>query len=318
MLKASTGAEFVRSRPMRRLLSALLALAIFYAAASAAAGFLLPSLLLHPPAPARTPMDRDAVLARLAGQDGRWTEHALTGGGGAPLDLFWLHRPHSKGIVITLHGFGDDAWGAAGRLMDLPDWDGAVFTFRGRDRHPEVPCTLGAHEQWDVVSVVRFLEAEGVPRDRILIVAASQGAGVALLALRDLEREGGPLGGALLESPFMDLKDAARNDLRGTLGSAEWLARPAERIALWRAGRLAGFDPDAVSPLEAARDLRTPLALLAGDADTLTPLPGVQAIAAASGAPLTVVPGAGHLEAGRRIPGGWKAWADGRLRAWGF
>lgn len=303
---------------MRRLLSALFALAIFYAAASMAAGFLLPSLLLHPPSPARTLADRDAVLARLAGKDGRWTEHALQGGGGVPLDLFWLHRPGSKGVAITLHGFGDDAWGTAGRLADLPDLDGAVFTFRGRDLHPDEPCTLGAHEQWDVVSAVRFLEANGVRRNKIVLVAASQGAGVALLALRDLEQEGGPLGGALLESPFMDLRDAARNDLRGTLGRFEPLARPAERLALWRAGCVAGFDPDAVSPLEASRGLRTPMALLAGDADAITPLPGIQAIAAASGAPLAVAPGAGHLEAGRRITGGWRAWADPKLRAWGF
>lgn len=303
---------------MRRALSSLFALLIFYVAASTVAGFLLPPLLLHPPEPARTLMDRDAVLARLAGDQGRWTEHPLVGGGGAALDLFWLHRPRSKGVVITLHGFGDDAWGAAGRLLDLPDWDGAVFTFRGRDLHPDLPCTLGAHEQWDVVSVVRFLEASGVPRTRIVIAAASQGAGVALLALRDLERDGGPLGGALLESPFRDLRAAARNDLRGTLGGFEPLARPAERVALWRAGRLAGFDPDAVSPLQAARGLRTPLALLTGDADGITPLAGVQAIASAAGAPLSVVPGAGHLEAGRQFPGGWKRWAEGRLQAWGF
>lgn len=303
---------------MRRLLSVLFALLAFYAAASGVAGFLLPPLLLHPPAPSRTLADRDAVLAGLAGEHGRWTEHALAGGGGAPLELYWLHRPGSKGVAITLHGFGDDAWGAAGRLMDLPGFDGAVFTFRGRDEHPGIPCTLGAHEQWDVVSVVRFLEASGVPRTRILIAAASQGAGVALLALRDLEREGGPLGGALLESPFKDLRDAARDDLRGMLGGAEGLARPAERVALWRAGRLAGFDPDAVSPLMAAQGLRTPVALLAGGADTITPLPGVQAIAAAAHAPLTVVPGAAHLEASQRVAGGWRAWAEPRLRAWGF
>lgn len=303
---------------MRRLVSALIALLVFYAGASAAAGLMLPGLLLDPPVPARTLMDRDAVLARLAGAEGRWTEHALQGGGGAPLDLFWLHRPGAKGVVITLHGFGDDAWGAAGRLADLPDFDGAVFTFRGRDLHPGTPCTLGAHEQWDVVSAVRFLEASGVPRRRILIAASSQGAGVALLALRDLEAEDGPLGGALLESPFKDLRDAARNDLRGTLGGFEPLARPAERLALWRAGRLAHFDPDAVSPLRAVRGLRTPIALITGDADQITPLPGVQAIAAAAAAPLTVVPGAGHLEAGRRVPGGWAAWATAQLHSWGL
>src|SRR5215472_8939734 len=154
---------------MRRLLTALIAPLAFYLGVSV---------------PARTAMDRDAVMARLAGDHGRWTEHALVGGGGVALDLFWLHRPGSKGVVITLHGFGDDAWGAAGRLADLPEFDGAVFTFRGRDAHPGVPSTLGAHEQWDVVSAVRFLEANGVPRRRLVLVGASQGAGVALLALR--------------------------------------------------------------------------------------------------------------------------------------
>ena len=303
---------------MRRLLTTLLAALVFYGMASVAAGFALPDQLLHPPAPVRTAADRDAVLARLAGDHGRWTEHPLVGGGGAELDLFWLHRPDSKGVALILHGFGDDAWGTAPRLQDLRDFDGAVFTFRGRDVHPDLPCTLGAQEQWDAVSAVRFLESQGVSRRRILLVAGSQGAGVALLALRDLEAEGGPLGGALLESPFRDLRHAAIHHLEGTLGRFEVLARPAERVALWRAGRIAGFDPDAVSPLRAARGLRTPLALLAGDADRVTPLRGVRAIAAAAGAPLTVVPGAGHMEAAGKLPGGWRAWAEPRLRAWGF
>ncbi|HEU4951383.1 MAG TPA: hypothetical protein VFT46_05495 [Holophagaceae bacterium] len=303
---------------MRRLLTTLLAALVFYGMASVAAGFALPDQLLHPPAPVRTAADRDAVLARLAGDDGRWTEHPLVGGGGAELDLYWLHRPGSKGVALILHGFGDDGWGTAPRLQDLPDFDGAVFTFRGRDVHPDLPCTLGAQEQWDAVSAVRFLESRGVPRRRILLVAGSQGAGVALLALRDLEAEGGPLGGALLESPFRDLRHAAIHHLEGPLGRFEVLARPAERVALWRAGRIAGFDPEAVSPLRAAQGLRTPLALLAGDADRITPLRGVRAIAAAAGAPLTVVPGAGHMEAAGKLPGGWRAWAEPRLRAWGF
>jgi pimeloyl-ACP methyl ester carboxylesterase len=115
----------------------------------------------------------------------------------------------------------------------------------------------------------------------------------------------------------MDLRDAARNHLRGTLGRVEILARPAEWIGLWRAGRLAGFDPDAVSPLRSSRGLRTPVALLAGDADQTTPLAGVRAIAR-NLPDLTVVPGADHLEAGAKLPGGWRAWADQRLRGWGL
>jgi hypothetical protein len=49
----------------------------------------------------------------------------------------------------------------------------------------------------------------------------------------------------------------------------------------------------------------------------VTPLAGVEAIAHRH-TDLTVVTGAGHLEAGERFPGGWKAWAEPRLARWGF
>jgi hypothetical protein len=301
----------------RWLLKSLLVALVVYAAASLIAGWFLPGLLFHPPLPSRTDQDRGAILEALRPEGAFWTQSDIPGGGGVPLRVHWLHRPRAKGVALLLHGFGDDAFGTAPLLRDLPDWDAVVFTFRGRDLHPEVPATLGAWERKDVVAVVHVLEASRISRDRILLVGASQGAGTALLALAMLERQGAPLAGALLESPFRDLREAARNHVKGTLGRGEIWARPAERIALWRAGWLAGFDPDDVSPLRASRGLKTPLALLTGDADGITPLAGVRAIAG-SGLDLTVVPGAGHLEAGLRVPGGWKTWADARLLRWGL
>ncbi|MFN7957211.1 MAG: alpha/beta fold hydrolase [Holophagaceae bacterium] len=301
----------------RSLLRAGLALSILYGTATLLAGWWFPGLLLNAPLPRRASGETGARLAALAGTDGRWTLHPVRGSADTTLQVHWLHRPRAEGVAVLLHGFGDDALGTAPRLRDLPDLEAVCFTFRGRDLVPGTPSTLGGHERSDVAAVVQFLEAKGWPRSRQVLVGVSQGAGVALLALADLERQGAPLAGALLESPFMDLRDAARHHLRGTLGPFEILARPAERIGLWRAGRMAGFDPDAVSPLRASRGLRTPVALLAGAADPITPLPGVQAIA--TNLPdLTVVPGADHLEAGSRLPGGWRAWADPRLRNWGL
>lgn len=305
------------SAASRSLLRAGLALSILYWSASFLAGWWLPTLLLDAPLPDRPSGEVEASLAALAGESGHWTVHSVPSGVGVTLRVHWLHRPNAKGAAILLHGFGDDALGTAPRLRDLPGLDVLCFTFRGRDLVPETPSTLGGHERGDVAAVVRFVEGAGWPRSRQLLVGSSQGAGVAILALADLEQQGAPLAGALLESPFMDLQDAARNHLRGTLGSLEVLARPAEWIGLWRSGRIAGFDPAAVSPVRASRGLRTPLALLAGDADPITPLAGVQAIAW-NHPDLTIVPGAGHLEAGSKVPGGWRAWADRRLRSWGL
>ncbi len=302
---------------MRLLARLFLSLLLLWTGLTAVAGFLLPEQLLRCPQPTRTELQREQIRGTLAVAGSHWTQHAVRGGEGCALEVWWLHRAQPKGVVIFLHGFGDDAWGTAPRSRDLLEWDAVVFTFRGRDRHPEVPSTLGAWEGQDVVCVERFLEGQGIPRQRMLIVGTSQGAGVALLALADLERNGVPLAGALLESPYVDLRDAARNHLKGTLGWVEVLARPAEFVALHRAARMAHFDPDAVSPLKASMRLRTPLAFLAGAADTITPLVGVQEIARAH-PDLTVVAGAGHCEAGGKVPGGWKRWADSHLACWGL
>ena len=280
--------------------------------------FIMPPMLLNAPMPVRTEAERGSIRANLCPPGCSWTLETLAGGEGRPLRIWRLHRPGSRGVAILLHGFGDDAWGGASRLRDLPEQDAVVFTFRNRDLEPGTPSTLGGWEQEDVVAVVHHLVATGVPREKILLVGTSQGAGVALLALGRLEREpSGSLGGALLESPFETLQEAGRNHLRGSLGAAEWLLRPGEHLALARAGWQAHFAPMEVSPLAASRGLRTPIALLAGDQDVVTPLAGVQAIAKFH-PDLTLVHGAGHLDAGAMVRGGWRTWALARLRPWGF
>ena len=139
-------------------------------------------------------------------------------------------------------------WGTIGRAAELPEWDAVGFTFRGRDLHPEVPCTLGGWERADVVAVVKRLEAMGVARSQVLIAAWSQGARRGPSRPLGSGEDGAPLAGALLECPYEDIGQAAKNHLRLVLGSFECLARPAEWVALRRAGRLAAFDPSEVSP----------------------------------------------------------------------
>jgi alpha-beta hydrolase superfamily lysophospholipase len=303
-------------RAVRWMLRVLLLLFGIWMAATLAAGWWLPELLLNPPSPDRTEVERQGIMAALAKPDGCWTHHAFQGPEGGALELHWLHRPRRQGVLLFLHGFGDDAFGTLGYAAQFPEWEAASFTFRGRGLASQRPCSLGAWESKEVVCAVAVLENAGVPRSQLALVGVSQGAGVALLALEHLESEGRPLLGALLESPFQDLPHAARNHLRGALGRAEPWARGAEWLALWNAGRWAGFDPCQVSPLKAASRIRTPLALLTGDVDVVTPLEGVQAIAEAAHAPLEVVRNAGHNQAGSHMNQGFGGWAKPWLSRW--
>lgn len=144
-----------------------------------------------------------AELARGDGIDpgGAWSSQEVDG-----LQLWTFHRAKpSQGIVLLLHGFGDDRWGTSPALKWFPDEDAAIFTYRRRDDAmrgggPVPLVTFGARESEEVVRIVHHLEQQGWPRKRILMMGRSLGASVGLLALVQLEAEGhGPLGGMVWE-----------------------------------------------------------------------------------------------------------------------
>jgi hypothetical protein len=164
----------------------------------------------------------DATFQELAQGDGTdpggtWETHAI-----GPHVLWRLRRrAPAPGVVLLLHGFGDDRWGTSPALRWFPGLDAAIFTYLRRDeairagRRPP-PVTFGARESEEVVAIVHGLEAEGTPRDRILLMGRSLGASVGLLALAQLEREGrGPLGGFIWEGAPASSRDFAERLVRG-------------------------------------------------------------------------------------------------------
>jgi pimeloyl-ACP methyl ester carboxylesterase len=164
----------------------------------------------------------EATFRDLAAGDGRdpggtWASTAL-----GPLTLWRLRRSApAPGVVLLLHGFGDDRWGTSPALKWFPALDAAIFTYRGRDEamragRPAPPVTFGAQEAREVVAMVHALEASGTPRHRILLMGRSLGASVGLLALAQLEREGrGPLGGTIWEGAPAGSRDFAERLVRG-------------------------------------------------------------------------------------------------------
>ncbi len=144
-----------------------------------------------------------AELAKGDGNDpgGSWSSQEVD-----DLQLWSFRRAKpAKGVVLLLHGFGDDRWGTSPALKWFPDEDAAIFTYRRRDDAmrrggPVPPVTFGVRESEETVRMVHYLEAHGWRRNQIMLMGRSLGASVGLLALVRLEADGhGPLGGIIWE-----------------------------------------------------------------------------------------------------------------------
>jgi len=238
------------------------------------------------------PFYRPQALSRVeatyrelaAGQDGdpggSWSSEEAGG-----LELWRFRRPSpAPGVVLLLHGFGDDRWGTSPALKWFPRLDAAIFTYRRRDdafRHgqPVPPVTFGVVESSEVVQVVHHLESSGIPRSRILLLGRSLGASVGLLALTELEREGkGPLAGIIWEGAPASSRSFAERLVRGPRDRwwhvlAPTIAAGAARLA----GRMGGYVPEETDLLHRMEGLRlaTPSLCFLATQDRLAP-PEVQ------------------------------------------
>ncbi|MCM2250616.1 MAG: hypothetical protein NDI58_08680 [Geothrix sp.] len=216
---------------------------------------------------------------------GAWSSEEVGG-----LQLWHLRRQEpAPGVVLLLHGFGDDRWGTSPALQWFPGLDAAIFTYRRRDDAlrrggPAPLVTFGAAESQDVVRIVHHLEAAGTPRRRILLMGRSLGASVGLLALSDLERDGkGPLAGFIWEGAPASSRSFAERLVRGP--EDRWwhaLAPPIGALASRAAGRLGRYDPADTDLLRRTDGLRfaTPSLCFLATQDRLAP-PEVQRALAA-------------------------------------
>lgn len=234
----------------------------------------------HPPALPRV----EATYAELArGSEGdpggTWQAEEVAG-----LQVWTLRRSRpARGVVLLLHGFGDDRWGTSPALKWFPDQDAVIFTYLRRDDalragHREPYITFGARESQEVVKVVHHLESRGWSRSRILLLGRSLGASVGLLATAKLEAEGrGPLAGLIWEGAPLGAGDFAERLIRGPEDRAWHVVAPllgagASRWAALRGDyRLADTDPRA---LLAGRRLATPTLCFLATQDRLAPPAG--------------------------------------------
>lgn len=214
----------------------------------------------------------------------------------------WLFRPagavggFGRGLVVYLHGIGDNRGSVLGLAHRLTTDGFAVFAFdsRGHGRSTGDTCTYGYYERRDVSAAL-----DAVGAHEAILLGHSLGAATALQAAAVDRR----VVAVVAASSFSDMPAIVRE-------RARWFHLPPAFVdaSIARAGVLGRFPPDEASPVALAPRITAPVLLLHGAADRKTVPAHALRIAGALRAPhrLVFLPGVGHDE----ILGREEAWRE--------
>ena len=167
-----------------------------------------------------------------------------------------------RGVLIFIHGIGsskeaffDSARDYAGLNIVSFIYDQRAYGESGGDY-----ITYGFYEKFDLEAIVTFLKAR-YPNLPVEVWGTSLGGAVGLQALAHDPR----LDFGIISSTFTDLETVVfEYQRRYSKGIG---LRALTDYALWRAGKIAGFDPTEARPFVAARQITQPILLIHGDTD---------------------------------------------------
>ena len=209
-----------------------------------------------------------------------------------------------RGTIVYLHGIADNRASSVGVIQRFSPRGFDVVAYDSR-RHGDSPgdvCTYGFAEKRDLRHVI-----DGISNGPVILIGTSLGAAVALQTAGADVRPAA----VVAAETFSDLRTVATE-------RAPWfLPPPVIRKAFMIAEQRGGFLVDAVSPVQAARSITTPVLLIHGAEDRDTPPAHSQRVFEALAGPrhLLLVPGAAHNQS-LHGPGVWmeiERWIDEAL-----
>ena len=177
----------------------------------------------------------------------------------------WQGSPDSWTILV--HGSGGNrahnAVNMLGLTRDLVRRDIGVLAFdlRAHGESQGSRASIGHEERTDLQGAIDYLEARGVPKDRIGVLGFSLGAVVTILAAA--EERG--LAGLVLDSPFASVMEMVYRETSRRNGMSRLLLPG--MILMSRV--LYGVDLSAVRPLEAVKKVDCPLLFIHGAQDAM-------------------------------------------------
>jgi len=230
----------------------------------------------YPTAPEDVQLEGEAVQFRLP--DDHTTEGwVLTGGDPA------------GPIVVMSHGWASGRYGLLIKAPLLAPFASrvVVYDLRGHGDASAPMTTMGPREVDDLLAIVDQVRPTDEPERSAVLFGSSMGG---VISMAGAARAGDKIEGVITEAPYRTLAHPLAGQLRRR-HSPPWPFVPltVAHMRFWVKG-FAAFDPDGH-----ASQLRCPLLILHGDADTISPHAHGQQIAnSAVDAELVTFAGAGH------------------------
>lgn len=212
----------------------------------------------------------------------------------------WVRQPQidpPHGTILVLHGFINDhsQMESAAQSLVHAGFRAVSVDLRGHGHSTGDHITYGADDARDLVQVTDYLQKHNLCGKQIGVLGASYGAATAILFAGADPR----VTAVVAIAPFDTLRSEAPYFGKHVLPVPGLFMSPKDFTEVVNLmGRIADFDPDAVSPLKAIQSTHAHVRLFHGDLDMIIPAESSKRLAAAAPdrTELTILPVQGHLD----------------------
>ena len=211
---------------------------------------------------------------------------------------FWILEPvlPAKGTVLVLHGFitNHHQVERPAKALQSAGYRAVLVDLPGHGKSTADHITYGINDAHDLAQLTTYLQKNNLCGPTIGVFGTSYGAASAILFAGGDPR----VTAVVAVAPFATLREEAPYFGKHLLPLPGLFMSPADYLAVVNTmGRLAGFDPDACSPLDAIRKTAAHIRLFHGTWDYIIPSKSSEELAAAAPdrTKLTLFPGQGHL-----------------------
>lgn len=177
---------------------------------------------------------------------------------------YWTYAENKKpkAVVLLLHGIGgckEELLHKARHLSKL-GYDAVLMDSRGHGKFENGFCTYGFYEKADFKLVIDEIKKQQ-PNLKLGVWGHSLGGALSLQIMENDQR----IAFGIIESSFTHLRQIIYDYQQRIFKGIS--LKPFADFVLYRASKIAKFDPDVVLPIEAAKRLKQPILLIHGVSD---------------------------------------------------